>query len=161
MTQEETTRRRCVACGRFRSVETPGGVCWSCRASGIGQTAIPIETPTPQLAAVRARSGSSGSSSSKPKPPRGVVILRPSQLHPDASSPVMRAPVETSVRPAPPPISAYQSRDVEVRPIEEPMPRLQLDSDGWAVVAAWGLRVVLALAVGILVGIVIPFLLSR
>lgn len=41
------------------------------------------------------------------------------------------------------------------------MPRLQFESDGWAVVAAWSLRIVLALGVGILVGIVIPFLLSR
>ena len=182
MTQEQSTRRRCVECGRFRATEATDDVCWACRAAGNGRTAAPIEAPKP-LAALRGnRAASSGSSSAKPKPPRGVVILRPSQLHPDA--PPLLAPRETSL-PSVRPLSDVASRDVTITPTDEPLPALRPDlyrmtqQDSHRIAqpdpyrtaqpesrpavewGKWALRAVVGVGGGILIGMVIPFLLSR
>jgi hypothetical protein len=115
------------------------------------------------------------------RPPRGVVILRPSELHPDAPSPLGRrkpdralAPRRETTRTPVPMFSAESTEDVAY-----PLP----PADPWPVGSRqpavarrsqplppprdrgrslmWGLKVVVGVALGVLVGFAVPFLLLR
>jgi hypothetical protein len=186
MTQEQATRRRCGECGRFLSTDTTDGTCTACEAengttatgttpehaatngtangAANGSVAIPIQAPI--SSAVPARTPSASLSTGATRPPRGVVIQRPSELHPEAHSLLaLKAPEQLPqavppVRP-PEPEAPLDQFDIRARlrsfqeETPEPLPRPAPEPVDWT------LRIFVGVAIGVLVGIAIPFLLTR
>ena len=186
MTQEQGTQRRCAECGRFLSASQTEGPCPSCGATvgdvpstgtvaetsngttlhaangearlhgPYGTVAVPIE---PSVPAAPAPNGASASLSTRAtRPPRGVVILRPSQLHPDAA-PIVPRPPEPVAEPEEPSrvvdVAAWRAAP-RVDPTPELLPR-RPEPDS----ADWTIRIFVGVAIGVLVGVAVPFLLTR
>jgi hypothetical protein len=135
-------------------------------------TPIPIETPDPidapmpteatalpeppMPSATAPRPTTTGPANGAMRPPRGVVIMRPSELHPEKASPIaVKAPEVAVERQEPPTAVEIQPR---IRPfvdvLPEPMPRPAPEPVDWT------LRIVVGVAIGVLVGIAIPLVLT-
>jgi hypothetical protein len=119
-----------------------------------GAVAILIEAPIANVAPSR---GASASLSTSAIRPRGVVILRPSQLHPDATSPIGVKAAEPLIEPL------VRQRPVEVtpQPAVEPLPQPVSVPDRADDTDDWTIRIVVGVIIGILVGVAVPFLLSQ
>jgi hypothetical protein len=203
MTVEQATKRRCTACGRFLSSEADEtGSCTSCgtkirqptKSAAANKAAAPREAVVPQDAVavpiektlgVAPTRASASLSREAIRPPRGVVIMRPSELHPDTPVPVVRpAPdplPDAAPEPAPPPPGARpvaraepvaqpmpEPRTIQAPRIEQAAPIAPIVADrsanqsegGGPSLMWWTVRIVVGVTMGILIGIAIPFLLS-
>ena len=119
------------------------------------EATAPAESPMPTVTPPRPADAASRSNGAI-RPPRGVVIMRPSELHPEKASPVaVKAPVVAVEREEPATAVGIQPRIrpfVDIQP--EPMPRPAPEPVDWT------LRIVVGVAIGVLVGIVIPLVLT-
>ena len=200
MTQDEAARRRCVECGRFLPSDSVDGLCASCHdnatgttverhefgtgsANGQSKSLTQVRFGTPITRASPARSATASVSTGAIRPPRGVVIMRPSELHPEKAAPAaLKAPEAWVEREEPPIVVGIQPRTrpfAEQRPgpaprrEQRPAPRQEQRSPTVAAyrpqeepqssidMGVWALRIVLGVVIGTLMGIAIPFVLSR
>ncbi|HEY6608610.1 MAG TPA: hypothetical protein VI277_05375 [Candidatus Limnocylindria bacterium] len=160
-----TTRRRCSQCGRFLAAGSTEKLCTLCIDAGANGSA-----PEPSAISVR--------QAAEPPPPfeqalqPGVIIPRPSQLHPDEEHPVAKRlpPVRPAVVTiAPPPLPAPAPAKAARTPKPPKPARVRqaerVDTDvireRRVVSVAWIPRLIVGLAIGLLVGIAVPLLLSR
>lgn len=205
MTVDQATRR-CTGCGRYLAPEAfETGACTACGtkvrmtpattvvAPGAvvpeDAVAVPIEKPNAKKPLGVAPTRATASLSKQAiRPPKGVVILRPSELHPDAPPPAVRRAPERFPEPEPEPDAASEPRLVLPATPVEPLasvapdpapaqpPVLQAAPASAPTVSArtdedesfgegttlmwWVVRIVVGVLMGLLIGIAIPFLLS-
>jgi hypothetical protein len=160
-----STRRRCSQCGRFLAAGSTEKLCTLCIDAGANGS-------EPELSAISARQAS------EPPPPfegavrpaPGVVIPRPSQLHPDEEHPVPKKlpPVRPPIAsPAPSPTTTPAPKAArKAKPARAPVrqvERAETDAirERRIISVEWVRRLIVGLAIGLLVGIAVPLLLSR
>jgi hypothetical protein len=201
MTQEEAARRRCAECGRFLPSDSADGLCSSCHENATGTTAerhtlgngsangqakslTQVRFGTPITRASPVHGATASLSTGAIRPPRGVVIMRPSELHPEQASPAaLKAPeawierdepktaveIQPRIRPhaerPPEPlperrVAERQERAPERRPAQVPTYRPQEEPLTGVDLGVWALRIVLGVVIGTLMGLAIPLILS-
>ena len=183
MTEAALGPRRCEQCGRFLPAGSRETLCSVCTASPPG----PVATPSTNGGSASLKKPSEKAApppfADAVRPAPGVIIPRPSQLHPDADHPVPKlsapppppmpsaahvatAAIAAGVRPAAAPARPRkQAEPAKVKPAkvkpQKIKPPKQVSFGGPGRMFVWGPRLIVGLAVGLLVGIVVPLLLSR
>lgn len=158
-----STRRRCSQCGRFLAAGSTEKLCTLCTAAGANGS-----EPPPSAISVRQAAEPPPPFEQAVRPEPGVVIPRPSQLHPDEEHPVpkrlppVRPPIVPLAPPPPPTPAAGRSpkpAKAKARQAERADP--DVNRERRIISVEWIPRLVVGLAIGLLVGIAVPLLLSR